>query len=197
MTDPLLIDLPAELHTPRLLLRPPRAGDGAMLCQAVTDSLAELRRFLASLPWVAAEPGVAASEAWCRQAQANFLSRKDLPFLLLDKADGGLRGVVGLHRPEWTTPKAEIGYWGHSGHAGQGCVSEGVLAVAALAFEQLGLARLELITDQANEPSRRLALRCGFGLEGTLQHERRAPDGTLRNTCVYARHPKPFSEATA
>ena len=195
MTNPLLIDLPAELHSARLRLRPPRAGDGAMLCQAITASLPELRRFLASLPWVAAEPSVAASETWCRQAQANVIARTDLPFLLLDKADGALRGVVGLHRPDWATPKAEIGYWGHSGHAGQGWVSEGVAAVAALAFHTLGLVRLELVTDEANAASRRLALRCGFALQGVLRHERRAPDGTLRNTCVYARHPGLLSGA--
>jgi len=32
-----------------------------------------------------------------------------------------------------------------------------------------------------------VAERCGFELEGVLRHERRAPDGSLRNTCIYAR----------
>ncbi len=187
MTDPLLLDLPATLPTPRLLLRPPHAGDGPVLHAAVAESLPELRRFLASLPWVAAEQGIERSEIYCRTAQSNFLARKDMPFLLFEKASGQLVGCSGLHRPEWSTPKLEVGYWVRSSRTGQGFISEAVNALVALAFKQLHVARLELITDEDNAPSRRVALRCGFTLEGTLRHERRAPDGSLRNTCVYAR----------
>ena len=188
--DPILIELPASLHTARLLMRPPQAGDGAMVCAAVTESLPELRRFLASLPWVASDPTPETSEIWCRNAMANFIARKDMPFLLLDKTAGStpvMVGVVGLHRPVWTTPKFEIGYWVRTSHAGKGIISEGVHAVAELALQQLRAARVELITDDDNAASRRVAQRCGFVLEGTLRNERRAPDGTLRHTCVYAR----------
>lgn len=187
MTDPLLLDLPSTLHTERLLLRAPQAGDGPALHAAVAESLPELRRFLASLPWVAAEQSTERSEIYCRNAQANFVARKDMPYLLFDKASGELVGSSGLHRPEWSTPKLEVGYWVRSSRAGQGFISEAVTALAMLAFGQLHAARLELITDEDNAPSRRVALRCGFTLEGVLRHERRAPDGSLRNTCVYAR----------
>ena len=47
--------------------------------------------------------------------------------------------------------------------------------------------RVELITDAHNTASRRVAERCGFTLEGVLRHERRGADGTLRDTCIYAR----------
>jgi hypothetical protein len=120
MIDPILLDLPASLQTERLMLRPPQSGDGLLLLEAVTESLPELRRFLASLPWVAGEQTLESSETFCRTAQANFI------------------------------------------------------------------ARMELITDEENSASRKLAERCDFKLEGTLHRERRAPDGALRNTCVYA-----------
>lgn len=187
MIDPLLLDLPTTLHTARLLLRTPQAGDGPALHAAVAESLPELRRFLASLPWVAAEQSVALSESYCRMAHANFLARRDMPYLLLEKATGQLVGSSGLHRPEWATPKLEMGYWVRSSRSGQGFVSEAVAALTALAFNQIHAARLELITDEANGASRQVAQRCGFALEGILRHERRAPDGSLRNTCVYAR----------
>ena len=32
-----------------------------------------------------------------------------------------------------------------------------------------------------------VALRAGFTLEGMLRHDRRGPDGDLRNTCLYGR----------
>lgn len=187
MTDPVLIDLPMAVDTDRLLLRAPRAGDGAALLEAVSESLPELREFLASLPWVAAEQTAEASELYCRTAQANFIARKDLPFLVFEKVSGQLLGSVGLHRTVWATPSTEVGYWVRSSRAGSGFIGEAVTALAGFAFDHMRAARVELITDEANQRSRRVAERCGFSLEGTLRHERRAPDGSLRNTCVYAR----------
>ncbi len=191
MSKPLLLDLPAALQSERLELRPPRAGDGPMLCAAVTESLVELRRFVASVPWAAAEPSVEASETYCRQAQANFLTRSDLPFLLIERATGELVGCAGLHRPVWATPQLEVGYWCRSSHSGRGFISEAVRTLTTLAFETLGVVRLELLCDADNPASRRVAERCGFELEGILRHERRAPNGELRNTCVYARIGQP------
>jgi RimJ/RimL family protein N-acetyltransferase len=181
------MDLPERLETARLLLRTPRPGDGAVLYAAIAESLPELRRFLASLPWVAAEPSVDASEAWCRNAAANFLARRDLPFLMFEREGGALVGATGLHRTVWETPRTEVGYWCRSSRAGRGYVSEAVAAVTAYAFEHLRAVRIEIVTDQANLASRRVAERCGYTLEGLLRHERRAPDGSLRDTCIYAR----------
>lgn len=189
MIDPVLLDLPSTIETPRLLLRSPRPGDGAPLHAAIVESLPELRRFLASLPWVAAEQTVASAELYCRTAHANFLARKDLPFLMVEKATGELAGATGLHRTVWTTPKTEIGYWARVSRWGRGFVTEAVDALTQYAFTQLAAVRVEIVTDEANGASRRVAERCGFVLEGTLRHERRAPDGTLRNACLYARFP--------
>ena len=189
MTDPVLLDLPTSIDTERLLLRPPQTGDGSLLFAAITESLPELRRFLASLPWVAAEQTLESAELYCRNAQANFVARKDLPFLLFEKATGQLVGASGLHRIEWSTPKAEIGYWGRVSRARNGFISEAVEALSVYAFKHLQAVRVELITDEENEQSRRVAGRCQFTLEGILRNERRTPAGELRNTCIYARFP--------
>ncbi len=189
MLDPLLIDLPESIDTERLQLRPPRTGDGALLYAAIAESLPELRRFLASLPWVATEQSVEASERYCRNAQANFLARKDLPFLLFERSTGELLGATGLHRIAWDTPKAEVGYWVRTSRSGNGFIGEAVTAMTAYAFQQLRAVRVELVTDEGNRASRRVAERCQFQLEGILRHERRAADGVLVNTCIYARLP--------
>ena len=47
----------------------------------------------------------------------------------------------------------------------------------------------ELVTDELNVGSRAVALRCGFQLEGVLHNNAQAPDGQLRNTCLYAKLP--------
>lgn len=128
MTTPILLDLPAAIETERLLLRPPRAGEGPELCEAVSESLPELRRFLASLPWVAAEQSVESSEIYCRTAESNFLARKDLPYLLWDRRTLKVVGGAGLHRTDWSTPKTEIGYWCRTSRRGAGLITEAVRA---------------------------------------------------------------------
>jgi RimJ/RimL family protein N-acetyltransferase len=187
MQDPILLNLPAQIETPRLLLRPPRTGDGAAVFEAVKESISELRRFVASLPWAAAEPSLESSEVFCRTGEANFLLRKDFPFLAFEKSTDRLVVSTGLHRTDWQTPKAEVGYWCRTSATGNGFVTEAVTAVAQYAFDHLKMVRLEIITDEENAASRRVAQRAGFTLEGVLRNERRAPDGSLRNTCVYAR----------
>lgn len=189
MLDPLLLDLPSSIETSRLLLRTPRTGDGPVLHEALTESLTELRRFLASLPWVAAEQTVESAETFCRNGEANFIARRDLPFLVFEKRTGKLVASAGLHRTVWQTPKTEVGYWCRTRAAGNGFVTEAVVALTGYAFEHLEAVRVELITDEENVASRRVAERAGFVLEGVLRNERRAPDASLRNTCVYARLP--------
>jgi hypothetical protein len=120
-SDPLLLDLPASLSTERMLLRVPEPGDGPVFYEAITESLPELRQFLASLSWVGGEQSVEASEAFCRNAQANFLARRDLPFFMFERASGKLLGATGLHRPNWATPKLELGYWCRSSVSGWRC----------------------------------------------------------------------------
>lgn len=191
MSSPLLRDIPDQIETERLILRCPRPGDGAMVHAAVVETLAELRAWGASLPWAMFEPSVHASEAFCREAQADYLLRKNLPMLMLLKDGGAYVGGCGLHTIDWSVPRFETGYWCRKHLQGRGLVTEAVAAVARWALEDLGAQRIECLADAANGPSRRVAERAGFMLEGVMRHERRGPDGSLRDTCLYARIPVP------
>lgn len=189
MLDPILLELPSQIETPRLVLRPPRSGDGASFLEALNESLPELRKYLAALPWVATDQTPDSAEAYCRNGEANFLTRKDLPFFVFERSSGRLVASVGLHRTVWQTPKTEVGYWCRSSETGKGFVTEAVNALADYAFRHLGAVRVELVADEENLASRRVAERTGFTLEAILRSERRAPDASLRNTCIYARFP--------
>lgn len=184
--DPVLLDLPDSIETERLTLRAPRPGDGPMVFEAVRDSLSELRRFPASMTWALAEPSVETSEKYCREAHANFVARRDLPLLLLERKTGVLVGSSGLHRIDWRVPKVEVGFWGRTPYNGRGLVTEGVGAIVELAFDALKARRVEAFCDEGNERSCRVCERLRFTLEGTLRNERIDPDGTLRNTRIYA-----------
>lgn len=186
--DPLLIDVPARLVTPRLVLRCPQPGDGAVLNASVAASITELRPWM---PWAQQVPTLEESEALARRAQAEFLRRADLVYAIFEHDGDGREtrhvGGTGLHRIDWSVPRFEIGYWRRSDRAGRGLVTEAVQALAAMAFQTLHAERVEIRCDTDNTASRRVAERCGFTLEAVLRHDSRTPDGRLRDTCVFAR----------
>lgn len=180
--DPLMLDVPHELRTTRLLLRAPQFGDGAVVCATVRASLAELKAWM---PWATDGYGPNDAEQWCRRSAVKFLSREELAYLMF--LDQEHVGNVSLFAFNWKVPSCEIGYWLGTTHYRKGLMSEAVAAVAAWAFEAIGMERIEIRTDNRNERSGRVAERCGFQLEGVLHHDSRHLDGTLRDTRVYAR----------
>ena len=180
--EPLMLDVPSELRTERLLLRAPRFGDGAMVCATVRRSLAELNAWM---NWATDAYSPDDGERWCRGSAVKFLSREEAPYLIFRHTEHV--GNLGLFRFDWKVPSCEIGYWQATTHCGNGYMTEAVLAVAEWAFDSLRMERIEIRTDMRNQRSGGVAERCGFQLEGVLRHNARHVDGTLRDTKVYAR----------
>jgi RimJ/RimL family protein N-acetyltransferase len=178
------VNVPEEIVTERLVIRPPRPGDGAAINAATIESAAELRPWM---PWANPLPTVEQSEAYARKASARFLSREDLPYRAHLKQTGEFIVGSGLHRIDWNVPRFEIGYWCRTRFVGQGYVSEVVRALAEMAFGALAARRVEIRMDARNQRSRRVAELCGFELEGILRSETRSHLGELRDSCVYAR----------
>jgi RimJ/RimL family protein N-acetyltransferase len=187
--DPRRFPVPASFETPRLFLRPFAVADAPQLHEALVESIDALREHLWFLPWVAEPPTPASAEARCRQAQADFLQRADLPYLAFERRSGRLVASAGMHRTDWALPATEVGYWVRTSEVGQGYATEAVNALTTWALEGLGATRVALVADERNVASRAVALRCGFRLEGVLRHAARSPDGRLRDTCLYAKLP--------
>lgn len=185
--EPILIELPETLHSERLVLAMPRAGDGVALNRAVLESLRELQPWM---PWAQSPPSVARSEADARRMHARFVLREDLAYFLFERLPDGRRGALlggtGLHRMDWSLRRFEIGYWVRSSAQRQGLASEAVKAMTRLAFTQLRARRVEIRMDELNQASQAVARRCGFALEGVLRQESLGVNGSARDTCVYA-----------
>jgi RimJ/RimL family protein N-acetyltransferase len=184
VSAPILRDVPDQFESERLILRSPRPGDGAALHDAVTESLAELRPWE---PWAHVEQSVAASEAYVRQAHADFLTRRNLALHLLSRDDGSLVGSSGLHHIEWSIPKFEIGYWIRTSRTGQGYATEAARRIADFAFAELAAERLEIWCDARNERSAAVARRAGFELETRVPRNRRDPSGDLVDSLCFVR----------
>jgi RimJ/RimL family protein N-acetyltransferase len=181
--DPLLIDVPPEFDSARLVLRCPRPGDGATLHAAVCESLDDLRPWM---PWAQETPTLDESEALCRRFQADYLARRDLVLHVYTKDGGRFVGGTGLHRIDWDVRRFEIGYWVRRGEGGRGYVTEWVERLARLAFEQLLARRVEIRCDARNQRSVRVAERAGFTLDGVLRQDSLTPAGESRDTRVHS-----------
>ncbi len=186
--DPVLIQVPEEIASARLILAAPRPGLGQALNAAVCESLDELRPWM---PWAQSAPSIEESEAVLRHQLARFILRSDLVYQIYRKNEDGtagrLLGGTGLHRFDWTVRRFEIGYWIRKSAQGQGYVSEAVQALARMAFEQLQARRVEIRMDDKNLRSRAVAERCGFEFEGVLRSDALSPSGEARDTRVYSR----------
>ena len=180
---PLLLDIPDRIETERLIIRAPRAGDGAAGNAAICESLDALRPWMA---WAEPVPSVEDSEEHFRRAAAHWLAREDLPLVLLRKEDGLFVGGSGLHRIDWSVPMLEIGYWIRTSLSRQGYVTEAVRAITTFAFDVLAAQRVEIRCDARNTRSAAVAERAGYTLEARLRSQARGVDGTLRDTLIYA-----------
>lgn len=182
--DPILLEIPDQFESQRLLIRVPRAGDGPAVNAAVIDSLETLRPWM---PWAQAAPSLEESEAVCRTNWAKFLLRQDITLRLYLKGTDTVIGSSGLHRIDWSIPSFEIGYWVGRRYEGQGYATEAVRAISGFAIRRLAARRLEIRADARNARSRRVAERAGFGLEGIHRCFGRDVSGELCDMCIYAR----------
>lgn len=67
-----------------------------------------------------------------------------------------------------------------------GVNTESKLLLLRRAFDELGAVRVEWYTDAANERSQQAIERLGATREGVLRRQRRRPDGTWRDSVLYA-----------
>jgi ribosomal-protein-serine acetyltransferase len=182
--DPFLLDIPDQILTDRLLIRPARAGDGQAINDAIRESLADLQPWM---PWAKTCPTVEETELHSRKSYASFISRRDdLPLRMFLRDTGEFVGGTGLHRINWEVPRGEIGYWVRTSQQHKGLMTEAVRSIAEFAFK-LGMRRIEIRCDPRNIRSAAVAERAGFQFEGTLRCDSLAPDGTVRDSRVYSR----------
>jgi ribosomal-protein-serine acetyltransferase len=72
--NPILLNLPMPIFTPRLQIRPRQFGEGKICAQAINDSLEHLKPWM---PFAQNPMNEIDSEIFCRKSLADFIARKD------------------------------------------------------------------------------------------------------------------------
>jgi RimJ/RimL family protein N-acetyltransferase len=110
-----------------------------------------------------------------------------LPFAVIDQVTNAAVGMTTYMDVDAVNRRVEIGStWYRSKVQRTALNTECKLLLLQHAFETLSCIAVEFRTHYFNQASRRAIERLGAKLDGIMRNHRRAPDGTLRDTCVYS-----------
>ncbi|MFI2783228.1 GNAT family N-acetyltransferase [Streptomyces sp. ALB3] len=170
---------PITLVTERLLMRPFTAEDTEATHAACQDP--DIQRWtIVPSPYTRAD-----AEQFTRSlSPAGWRDGTMYDFAVLLRDGGPLVGALGVH-PRGLPGTYETGFWTAKEHRGAGYATEAVLAAARWAFTALAADRLEWRAEIGNTPSRAVALRAGFRMEGE-QRSALLNKGIRRDTWVGA-----------
>ncbi|HKF47260.1 MAG TPA: GNAT family protein [Terracidiphilus sp.] len=183
---PILRDLPMPILTPRLLIRPKQAGDGALTAAAVHETWEALHQWMR---W-AEDLGAFTPERMelrTRQMMASFLLREVFEFIGIESATQQPVIWCGFHDIDWEARQCDTGFWVRRSAQGRGIATEAANALLRYAFNVLGMRRVGITYSDGNHASRRIIEKLGFQFEGTLRGANLLPGGRFADRLCYAR----------
>jgi RimJ/RimL family protein N-acetyltransferase len=183
----MLLDLPTELRSERLLLKPYRSGDGAWLHTIHQTNRAHLAEAMAG---VRAHFGLDLTNAndaeiFARRLEADWIDRRRFVFGIWAQRNAQYSGQIWIECRSWPLAIHEIGYFVVADQIGKGVATEATNLGLHFIFTALNASKVSLTCAGDNVPSYRVAERCGFQQEGCLRNELPRPDGTLTDKLYY------------
>jgi RimJ/RimL family protein N-acetyltransferase len=170
-----------ELRGEGIVLRPWRLEDVPAVTAACQD--AEIARWLSFVPEPYTEEDARFYIEDCMAAEDD---RK--PFAITDTETGEVIGSIDLRINRMQT--GHVGYWLAAEARGRGLTTAALRALSRWAIEELGLGRVELVTDPDNIASQRVAEKAGFTREGVLRSILLNRDGSRRDGVMFSLLPE-------
>ena len=159
MTDALPDDAALTLTTPRLVLRPIRAGDEEQLFPHCSDP-----RIPVHMTWAPHE-SIEVTRGFVGLCEQQRLDGRGVTWCILeDGAIRGLVGVEGIRRQALAVrlDRGELGYWLGMPFHGRGLMTEAAAAATGCAFARLALHKVQVHAMAENAASLRVIEKLGF-----------------------------------
>ncbi len=158
-TIPKLSELPLELETPRLMLRPYTERDVDDIWPYVSDP-----EFPKAMSW-AAHTDRSETVAWVEQVQKSIADNTGVAWAIVH--DGKVAGTISLEgirweMRAWRVDRGEIGYWLAPPLWNKGLMTEAAHQVLLFAFDTVGLHKVTIGCLETNVGSRRVIEKVGF-----------------------------------
>lgn len=164
-----------ELRDGDLVLRPWTEDDVPALVEACKDP--EIPRWIPVIP----RPYTEADALAFVRGEA----RPEIEHSFAIAVDDELVGAIGMSLNSFNY-RGHVGYWVAAPARGRGVCTRALRVVSRWALEELGLQRVELITDPDNRASQRVAEKVGFRREGLLRAHLRHRDGRIRDSVLFS-----------
>jgi RimJ/RimL family protein N-acetyltransferase len=152
-----------ELSDGVLVLRPWRLEDVPQVTEICQDP--EISRWT-TVPFPYREEH---ARTWIEQTIRDWDDHRHAAFAVTSAAGAEVLGAIGLRFHEDYALQASIGYWVAREARGRGIATAALRLVSRWALRELGLPRVQLVTDPENVPSQCVAERAGFRREGLLR----------------------------
>ena len=153
---------PNDLHTTRLVLRPPRRDDAKAVAALANDIRIAQNTTRIPYPYALAD-----AQAWL-----GAVNGKDGEATYLITLGGNVIGACGIELRDGRKP--ELGYWLGTHYWGEGYATEAARAVIDHTFTELGCAEIYSGARISNPASRRVLEKCGFQWTGVGLYRIRA-----------------------
>ena len=150
----------------QVLIRPLLGDDTQALYEAARESIESVGRWL---PWCNSGYSLADAVNWVNACRHGWQAGSAFAYGIFDADSGRLLGGTAINQFNRMHRYANLGYWVRTSAAGQGVGAVAAWQLAAAAFEHQRLARIEILAQPGNLPSRRLALRIGARFEGVAR----------------------------
>jgi RimJ/RimL family protein N-acetyltransferase len=155
------LHLPEKLSDGTVTLRPVRGSDVPDIVAVVQDP--EIPRFT----MIPSPYGEDNARNFIRRSAEATVAGVEADFAIVDE-DDRLVGMTGI-RIDREHQIGDIGYWCAKEARGRGLVTGALRLVSRWAFEELGLARLEVTVHEDNPASQRVAEKAGYTREGVMR----------------------------
>jgi RimJ/RimL family protein N-acetyltransferase len=170
-----------EVRGEGVVLRRWRLDDVPAVARACRDP--EIARWLAFVPDPYTEED---ARFYVNDCLAAGDDRK--PFAITDAESGRVIGSIDMRINRMAT--GHIGYWLAADARGRGLTTAALRALSRWGIEELGLGRVELVTDPDNIASQRVAEKAGFQREGVLRAMLVNRDGSRRDGVMFSLLPE-------
>lgn len=158
--------MPERCCHAHVLIRPLLADDAPALFEAARESIESVGRWL---PWCNSGYTLADAGNWVSACRHGWSAGSAFAYGIFAADSGRLLGGTAINQFNRMHRFANLGYWVRSSAAGQGVGALAAWQLAGAAFAHQRLARIEILAQPDNLPSRRLALRIGARFEGVAR----------------------------
>lgn len=175
-----------QIENEQIVLSIVQESDAKDIYIAIKQTLHDLRKFPASLPWALDEPDLEASKAFCRSRIAALLTNENFVFTIRLKENNAFIGVIDIHKINWGENTASVGFWGSAHYQGQGYMRQALSLFVDTLFIRWSFKQLKAYVDMENASARRLCERANFELlDIEYQSVQNPVDATWRDICFY------------